>query len=132
MNLQKIVENTEYIHDEHLEQTKISDSVLAVCAVNATLKIKGVAGLTGSLTDSITKNILGKESLTKGIKVNQTEHGVVLDIYLIVKYGVKIPAVAWDVQKAVKQEIESMTARPVAKVNIHVEGVLAQEKERNE
>ncbi len=113
----------EHIDDKELGSVKISDEVMAVCAINATLRTPGVAGLTGGLTDSISETILGKEPLSKGIKVNQTEEGIILDVYVIVKYGVKIPVVAWDIQTNVKDEVETMTSRPVLTVNIHVQEV---------
>lgn len=109
--------------EEKLGTLKISDDVIAVCTMNATLKTEGIAALSGGLTDSLSKNILGKEPLYKGIKVSQTEEGIVIDIYVIVKYGVKIPQVAWDVQENVKKEVELMTDSATKAVNIHVQGV---------
>ena len=41
----------------------------------------------------------------------------------LVDYEVKIPAVAWEVQVNVKNEIEQMTGLSVTAVNIHVQGV---------
>ena len=122
------IESDEYIHDDNLGQLKIADSVIAVCAINAVMKVDGVAGLTGGITDSIQESILGRESMSKGVKVDQGEDGIELDIFLIVYYGVKIPDIAWNIQNAVKEEIESMTDKKVAKVNIHVQGVAAPEK----
>ncbi|MCR5134244.1 MAG: Asp23/Gls24 family envelope stress response protein [Clostridiales bacterium] len=122
------IESDEYIHDDNLGQLKIADSVIAVCAINAVLKVSGVAGLTGGITDSIQESLLGRESMSKGVKVDQTEDGINLDIYLVVYYGVKIPEVAWDIQNAVKREVESMTDKKVARVNIHVQGVTTPEK----
>lgn len=113
----------EHITKEELSQAKISDEVMAVCAINATLRTKGVAGLMGRLTDSISETILGKESLSKGIKVNQTDEGIILDVNVMVEYGVKIPVVAWDIQRNVKDKLESMTDRDVIAVNIYVQGV---------
>ncbi len=110
-------------YDEKLGTLKISDEVIAVCTMNATLKTKGVAGLSGVFSDSISKNIFGKEPLYKGIKVNQSEDGIGIDIYIIVEYGVKIPEVAWDIQENVKIEVEAMTEAVVKAVNIHVQGV---------
>lgn len=110
-------------YDEKLGTLKISDEVIAVCTMNATLKTKGVAGLSGVFSDSISKNIFGKEPLYKGIKVNQGEDGIGIDIYIIVEYGVKIPEVAWDIQENVKKEVEAMTEAVVKAVNIHVQGV---------
>ncbi len=102
---------------------KISDEVIAVCVLNSTLKTKGIYGLSGGLTDSISKNLLGKDPLYKGIKINQGEDGAVIDISVIVDYGVKIPDVAWNVQENVKKEIEDIIGLTVDAVNIHVTGV---------
>lgn len=109
------------VHSE--EKLKISDEVIAVCAVNATLKTEGVAGLAGGLSNALSRNILGKELMSKGVKVSQSEEGVHIDVHIIVKYHVKIPAVAWDIQENVKKEVQSMTNLPVTAVNIHVQGV---------
>ena len=109
--------------EEKLGTLKISDDVIAVCTMNATLKTKGVAGLSGVFSDNISKNIFGKEPLYKGIKVNQSDEGIGIDIYIIVDYGVKIPEVAWDIQENVKKEVEAITEAVVKAVNIHVQGV---------
>ena len=109
--------------EEKLGTLKISDDVIAVCTMNATQKTKGVAGFSSVFSDNISKNIFGKEPLYKGIKVNQNEEGIGIDVYVIVEYGVKIPEVAWDIQENVKKEVENMTEAAVKAVNIHVQGV---------
>lgn len=109
-------------NDEKLGIIKISDEVIAVCAMNATLKTEGVSSLSRGITDSIS-NMLGKEPLYKGIKVAQTDDGIVVDIYPIVILGVKIPEVAFNIQKNVKKEVEHMLDETVKAVNIHVQGI---------
>ena len=86
-------------------------------------KTKGVYGLSGGLTDSLSKNLLGKDPLYKGIKISQGDDGVVIDISVIVNYGIKIPDVAWDIQENVKKEVEEIIEITVNAVNIHVTGV---------
>ncbi len=117
------MDNYEYIHKETMTDEKFSDNVLAICAINAALRTKGVLGVVGGLTDSLSENLLKKETLSKGVKVNQEDEGVVLDVYVILKYGTKIPAVAWDIQENVKKEVESMTDKKVKAVNIHVQKI---------
>ncbi|WP_130863707.1 Asp23/Gls24 family envelope stress response protein [Bacilliculturomica massiliensis] len=102
---------------------EISDEVIAVCATNAALRTAGVADLSGGIRESLSRNILRKELMSRGVKVSQSEEGVQADIYVIVRYGVKIPEVAWDLQENVKKEVEHMTELPVKAVNIHVLGV---------
>ena len=109
---------------EHAEGTvKISDEVIAVCAVNATLKTEGVAGLAGGISNTLSKSLLGKELLSKGVRVSQSDGVVQIDVFINVKYHARIPAVAWDIQENVRNEVRSMTDIDVKAVNIHVQGV---------
>ena len=119
------VERKTMMQEEYLGAVKISDDVIIASAANTTLAIDGVHELTatGGITDSISKNILGKETTGKGVKVFREEEGLILDIYIIVEYKVKIPQLAWEIQGTVKREIESITDLNVLEVNIHVQGV---------
>ena len=108
---------------EQLGTVKISDETIAAYAAGVTLAIDGVHELTGGLTDSISKNILGKESSGKGVRLTRNDEGLILDIYIIVEYKVKIPQLAWEIQGTVKREVESKTGLTVLEVNIHVQGV---------
>ena len=101
----------------------VSDDVLAVCAVNATLKTDGVAEMAGGITNTISKSIRRRELLAKGAKVSRNDDQIDIDLHVIVDYGCKIPQVAWDIQENVKNEIHSMTNLKLNAVNIHVEGV---------
>ena len=108
---------------------KISSDVIAICAANATLKTEGVADLSSGFSDTISKNLLGKEPLYTGIKVSQGTDGTTLDIFVVVKYGYKIPEVAWDIQENVKLSVTDITEVPVKSVNIHIQGVVKEEEE---
>ncbi len=115
--------------EEKLGLIKIADEVIAVCVLRATLKTSGVHALSGGLTDNLAKNLLGKDSTYKGIKINQNEDGIVIDVSIIVDYGVKIPSVAWDIQENVKNEVEHIVDIKVLAVNIHVTGVFINEEQ---
>lgn len=117
------------VNEPNTGTLKISDEVIAVCAANATLKTKGVAELAGGVTNALSKTILRKELLSKGVKVSQSDDSAIIDIFVIVDYQVNIPAVAWDIQEQVKKEVESMTEVAVGAVNINVQGVHLPEKE---
>ena len=100
-----------------------SDEVLAVCAVNATLKTEGVSNMAGGMYDALSKNILGRESAAKGTKVSRSGEETAVDVSVIVDYGCNIPTVAWDIQENVKNELRDMVDVDVTAVNIHVQGV---------
>lgn len=101
---------------------KISEDAIATITSVAVMEIDGVCSLSGSIAGEIAHK-LGKKNSTKGIKVTNGEDEVVIDINIVVKYGVRIPEVAWNVQDNVKKSVESMSGLNVTKVNVHVCGV---------
>ena len=111
------------LQEENLGTIKISDEVITVCAANIVSKIPGVCQLTGGFTESLSNNILGIDPSGKGIKLSRSDEDLILDIYVIVEYSVRIPQLAWEIQSKVKQELESITDLKVLEVNIHVQGV---------
>ncbi|MBQ7793328.1 MAG: Asp23/Gls24 family envelope stress response protein [Clostridia bacterium] len=117
---QKVITSAET--EDKIGNVKISVEVIATVAGIATSEIKGVAGMSGSVVGGIAE-ILGKKNKGRGVKVELGEDSCVLDLYIVVDYGVRIPDIAWEVQENVKNSVESMTGMTVSKINIHVEGV---------
>ena len=102
---------------------EISEDVIATIAGKTALEIEGVYEMNGGIVGEI-KDIVGKKSLKRGVKVEITDtKDIIVDLFLTVKYGVKIPDIAWEVQENVKKAVESMSGLVVTKINIHVVGV---------
>lgn len=118
-------------NDNNYGEIKIADDVVAITSSIATSEIEGIAGMSGGIAEGFNQ-ILGKNNLTKGVKVNINENEVEIDLYVIVEYGIKIPDVAWKVQENVKQNVESTTGLKVMSVNIHVQGVNFNKDTKNE
>jgi len=65
-----------------------------------------------------------------GIRVSKEEGKipeVSMDIFIIVKYGQRIPDLAWDVQEKVKANLERYTGYVVKAVNVNVQGIYLEE-----
>lgn len=116
--------------DETVGNVKISDDVVATIAGVATMGCSGVFGMAGTFAGDIAEKLGAKKNPNKGVKVEMTETSARVDLYIIVKYGVRIPELAWEIQEEVKNSIESMTGLMVDKVNIHIEGVNFDEEEK--
>ena len=113
-------------------QIKIADEVVGIIAGLAAIEVEGVAGMSGGLAGDISE-MLGKKSLSKGVKVEVGEKEAAIDLYIIVKYGIKVPEVAWEIQENVKNTVESMTGLNVIEVNINIQGVnIEKEEEKKE
>lgn len=108
---------------------KISDEVIITIASVAISEIEGVSSTAAGLVDGIARK-LTKKTITSGIKASVEDDKANVDINIVVKYGVRIPEVAWNVQDAVKKEIELMTGLAVEKVNVRVVGIDIPEEEK--
>lgn len=61
-----------------------------------------------------------------GIRVSVEEGKIpamTVDAYILVKYGHRIPDLAWDVQEKIKANLERYTGYVVKAVNINVQGI---------
>lgn len=105
-----------------LGSIRIADEVVSIVAGLAATEIEGVASMSGGIAGGIAE-ALGKKNFSKGVKVDVGEEEAAVDLFLIVRYGVRIPDVAWAVQENVKKAIENMTGLKVVRVNVHVQGV---------
>ncbi|MDR1573832.1 MAG: Asp23/Gls24 family envelope stress response protein [Clostridiales Family XIII bacterium] len=111
------------IHAEGYGKITIAEDVIAACVREAVSRTQGIHELFGGFQDTLSQNILGKELKFKGIKISDEEDGVVIEIQIVVDYGVKIPEIAWDLQRRVKNELEELTDAAVKAVNVVVQGV---------
>ena len=123
-----VAEETEVTVDqpenERVGNIKISIDVVSTIAGVATMNCGGVHSMAGTLAGDIAERLGAKKrNQHKGVKVDMNETNASVDLYIVVKYGVRIPELAWEIQESVKNNIESMTGINVDKVNIHIEGV---------
>lgn len=101
----------------------ISEEVIATISGAAAVECYGLVGMAGrKLKDGIGQ-LLGKEDLTKGVEVVFEGEQVVIDLFVIVSYGVNIAEVAKNVIDKVKYQVEKQTGLSVKSVNINVQGV---------
>ncbi|MBE5780626.1 MAG: Asp23/Gls24 family envelope stress response protein [Clostridiales bacterium] len=99
----------------------ISESVIAKLAGITATECLGVLGLAAA--DGWT-DLLKKDSVDKGVRVNAIEEGKVkIDISLVVQYGVSIKAVAENVISSVRYHVENMTGLKVADINVIIRGI---------
>jgi uncharacterized alkaline shock family protein YloU len=101
---------------------KISDDVVKIIAGIAAMEVQGVSGMSGGIAGGIAEK-LGRKNLSRGVKAEVGEKEATIDIFVIIEYGVPIKDVAYQIQKKVKNAVESMTGLRVLEVNVNVQGV---------
>ena len=100
----------------------INEQAIEDYVINIVLGIEGVSRLYVGLTDNIS-NMLGKDTGTSGVKVINNSDVLTINIHLIVKYGINIPQLSYDIQTSVNNKIEEYTGMEVEAVNITVDGI---------
>lgn len=103
----------------HEDSTRISDDVIVTIAATVLSDIEGVASVPGG----IVSGILGRKGSTKGIKVETSDQEVVIDVSVIVDYGIRIPDVSANIQSKIRQAVEDMTGKYVRAVNVTIQGM---------
>ncbi len=106
---------------------RIADDVVAIIAGLAATKVKGIASMSGGMTEGIAKRVSGK-NMTLGVDVEVGQVETAIDLRVIVEYGVRIHDVCRNLQMEVKEAVESMTGLKVVEVNVKVEGVDLKER----
>ena len=73
-------------------------------------------------TDSLAE-LLKKDAGGKGVKITTSGNRIFIDVYVLIKYGVSIEAVAESLKGAIKYKLEKFTGMIVDTVNVNVVGL---------
>lgn len=117
--------------DSSLGKVEIAPEVIEVIAGIATTEVSGVSYTRGNFASGVAERF-GKKSHGKGIRVELTANGVLIDVYVVINYGATIPAVAQKIQTNIRQALKNMTALEIDEINVHVVGVQMEKEEPNE
>ena len=106
-----------------LGQITIAEDVLLKVAGYAALECYGIVAMSSKRAKDGLVEWLGRENLTKGVRINVTDEGIDIDLFIIVEYGISIFEVCKIIKSQVCYKIENMTGAKVRRVNISVEGI---------
>lgn len=110
-------------YDYPIGKISINSYAIEKVAGLATTECYGIVGMASkNVKDGIVK-LLKIESVTKGVKLKVEDNKLVIDLYIIVKYGVNIKAVSESIIQTVKYKVEEATSVSISRINIFVEGI---------
>ena len=67
------------------------------------------------------------EAVTKGIGVSVSNDGIVIDMHVIIEYGMNINSICRSIVNRVRYTIEKTVGLKVNRVNVRVEGIRVSE-----
>lgn len=103
----------------------INTEVIEKMVALAALEVEGVAKMSGRSFDI--SGIFSSGSAFKPVRVSAKNGAAVLDVYIAVKSGTNVKAVAEAVQQNVKDKVQDMTGNAITQVNVHIADLAEEE-----
>ena len=124
------LENLEPLQeDSGMGSISINNEVVAEIVAMAAREVPGVVSLAGgSIKDDIAGLFGGRRDNISAVSIKEESDGAyTIGVKLILSFGVQLAKVAHSVQIAVRDRVENMTNKDVARVNVIVDGIRREE-----
>lgn len=106
-------------HDASLGKVEIAPEVIEIITGIAATEVEGISSMRGNFATGVAERF-GKKSHSKGVKVDITDDGAIIDLYVVIQFGTPIRKTAETLQYNVKQALYNMAALSVKAVNVHI------------
>lgn len=105
-----------------------SKNVIADIAGNVTTKCYGIVGMASRNKKDGIVNLLKHDNINKGINIIETEEQqIIVELHIIVEYGINISTVCKSITNRVRYTIENMVGTKIKSINVYVEGIRVSE-----
>jgi uncharacterized alkaline shock family protein YloU len=102
---------------------EVLPNAIHTLAVRAISECYGVVGIASPRLHHGQAVLLGQKQLNTGVQMRIADDQIILDVFVVLEYGLRISEIAHNVMSGVKFSIEKMLGVPVAQVNVHVQGL---------
>ncbi|MGQ9666593.1 MAG: Asp23/Gls24 family envelope stress response protein [Anaerolineae bacterium] len=109
--------------DEVAGHIHVSPQAIATLASMAVMQTYGVVGVTTKNLAGDLAEILQKDSWRRGVEVHMHGDEIVIDLYVVLEYGIRFSEVAYNIMSNVKYTVERALGVPIRAVNVHIQGV---------
>ena len=81
---------------------------------------------TSGAVDGLKQLLSVRRTLDKGVRVRAVDNKLVIDLHIVVSFGVNISAIVKSIVNKVKYTVEDATGLEVIAVNVYVDSMTAQ------
>ena len=110
-----------------LGKIEVLPNAIHSIAVQAVYECYGVVSIASPRLRNGQAVLLTEEQSSQGVQVRLVNDQIILEVYVVLEYGLRISEIAHNIMSSVKYSTEKMLGVPVAQVNVNVQG-LRQEK----
>ena len=114
------MERAQLTQASDLGRITIAPEAIAQIVGHTAAESYGVVGMAGK---GRVARLLTREKLTQGIDVSTRDDGLVIDLRVVVEYGLNLAEVAATVRSRVAYEVQRLAGLPVSAVEVHIEDV---------
>lgn len=101
----------------------ISENVFGTIVGNVVNNCFGVVGMAAAGAKDGIVSLLKKENYSKGVKVSAEGESLILELHIIVSYGVNLHAISHSIIQEAKYAVEQKTGFHVKKVNVCIDAM---------
>lgn len=102
---------------------EVSPQAIGTIAGRAVSECYGVVGIAAKRLHNGMAELLPAERYHQGIEVQFSNDQIIIDLYVVLEYGLRISEIAHNVMGNVKFAVEKMLGVPVVQVNVNVQGL---------
>ncbi|MDR1465360.1 MAG: Asp23/Gls24 family envelope stress response protein [Oscillospiraceae bacterium] len=116
--------------ENHMGLIEVSQEYFTQIVGHAASSCFGVAGMANSTKVQGLRAVLRrkKEYLDQGVRVYKEGNGLMVDLHIVVTYGLNISAIVRSIVNKVRYTVEQATGLEVKKVNVFVDGMLKEDR----
>ena len=111
------------VAESELGKVDISREAVETVVGLATVDCYGLVGMVPRKWADGVSDILGRESVRKGVEVKEEEEGLIVDVFVAISYGTKISEVALNIMQKIRYVMQEVAGLRVARVNVNVQSV---------
>ncbi len=116
------------IHPQHGSgprgKIEVLPNAIHTIVVQATISCYGVLGIASPRLHNGQAVLLPLDQSNQGVRVQVVNEQLILDVYVVLEYGLRISEIAHNIMSSVKFSTEKMLGISVAQVNVNVQGLL--------
>ena len=106
-----------------LGKIEVLPNAIHTIAVQAISECYGVVGIAAPHLHNGHAVLLDAQHLNQGVQLKIEHDQIILEVYVVLEYGLRISEIAHTIMSTVKFFIEKMLGVPVAHVNVNVQGL---------
>ena len=101
-----------------------SEEVLAKIVGLSTMECYGVVGMVSKSGSEGLWELMGKENLSKGVKIQLADDDrLQIELFIMVEYGTKISVISSNIIQKVRYNVENYTGLKVSSITVNVQAV---------